>query len=283
MFILNVQEKIKYYFDKQYVSKDYFMHFGRKLNWNHPTRYSEKINILKISEKSELLTPYVDKYLVREFVQKSIGDKYLVPLLGEYRNSAHIPFDTLPNEFVLKTNHSSGTNIICKDKNGMNIKDTLNQLNYWMKKNYYNSTGRERQYKNIQRRILCEKYLDEGQSGLTDYKIYFFEGKPYFIRRMAGRYSDLSKSTHGINWELLPFTIYSEHEVDPRSIKKPKNLAKMVELASILAQPFNAVRVDFYNLNGQLYFGELTFTPAAGIQHFLPDKYDEFFGSKFML
>ena len=283
MFISNIEKKIKYYLDKRYVSKDYFAHFGRKLNWDHPTRYSEKINILKISDESELLTPYADKYLVRDYVKKMIGEQYLIPLLGVYKKPSEILFDKLPNQFVLKTNHSSGTNIICKDKSQLDMKNVRNQLGYWMKKNYYHSTGRERQYKNIKRLILCEKYLDEGQSGLTDYKIYFFEGKPYFIRRMAGRYSDLSKSTHGINWELLPFTIYSEHEVDPRSIKKPKNLAKMVELASILVQPFKAVRVDFYNLKGQLYFGELTFTPAAGIQHFLPDKYDEFFGSKFIL
>ncbi|HKC04974.1 MAG TPA: ATP-grasp fold amidoligase family protein [Patescibacteria group bacterium] len=283
MKIKNLVRNINYFFDRLYVSLMYVLFFSRKLNWKHPTRYTEKIQIFKISNEAESLSSFVDKYEVRKYVEKTVGTQYLVPILGVFDDVSQIDLKALPRQFVLKTTHGSGWNVICKDKNKVDWNKEFSNLSLWMKKNYYNSPGRERQYKNIKPKIICEKYIFEGKEGLIDYKIYCFSGKPYCIRAMVGRYTHLRKSTYDLDWKPYPLNFIFNPPIPLAHIPKPKNLQKMIRIAAKLSAPFPEVRVDLYNVDGQIYFGELTFTPSGGLERFDPDSCDEMFGSFFNL
>ena len=274
-------DKFRFIKDKAYVSKIYREKYARALNWEHPTRFTEKINILKISPEAKKLAPYTDKYQVRDYVKSTIGEKYLVPLLGIYSDPNKIDLAGLPNQFILKCTHGSGMNLICTDKSVFDWKYAQRQLKVWLKSNFYHTFGRELQYNYIKPRIICEKYLSSGNNDIIDYKIYCFSGEPAFIRTMTGRSGKMKKAMYMSDWRTPKFKFISEEQDDNWKLPKPKNLDLMLSLAKKLSKPFPFVRVDFYNIDGQIYFGELTFTPAAGIQFFSPDSYDEFYGSKF--
>ena len=275
-------EKIRYFRDKRYVSKVYNATYGRRLDWENPTRYSEKLNIFKISKESEKYSNYVDKFKVREYVKEAIGEEYLIPMVGLYENTDQIDILSLPTKFILKCTHSSGATVICQDKSQFNWDNEKVQIDKWLNSNFY-FTSRERQYKNIIPRIICEEYLDDGSGGLSDYKFHCFNGKVYFIRGITGRLTGLKKCTYDRDWNQLPLTLDIHHEVGPSFMAKPSNLEEMIELAEKLSKPFPHVRVDLYNLKGKIYFGELTFTPAAGLFHFNDDKYDLEYGAKYNL
>lgn len=274
-------DKLRYIKDKFYVNKIYHQKYSRRINWDNPTRYTEKINILKISPEAKELAEYTDKYLVRDYVKRTVGENYLVPLLGIYDTPNEIDIEVLPNQFILKCTHGSGMNIICTDKSKFDWPKAKQQLKVWLKSNFYHTFGRELQYNYIKPHIICEKYLSNGSNDIIDYKIYCFSGEPTFIRTMTGRSDKMKKAMYMSDWSKPKFEFISEEQDDSWILPKPENLDLMLSLAKKLSKPFPFVRVDFYNIDGQIYFGELTFTPAAGIQYFSPDGYDEFYGSKF--
>lgn len=265
--------------DENYLRFVFYSKMGKKLNLENPTTYNEKLQWLKIHDRRPEYITYADKYAVREFYKQTIGEEYLIPLIGVYDKVEDIPWEELPSQFVLKCNHGSGCNIICKDKSKLDIENAKQRLQRWMRKNYFWS-GREWQYKTIQPRIICEVYLvDESGYELKDYKFHCCNGEPKFINVVLNRSSGINANFYDSEWNPLPF---EQHY--PRSsteLAKPKTFDKMVEIARILSQnipniPY--IRVDFYDVKGHLYIGELTLRPGNGWLKFNPESDDELIG-----
>jgi hypothetical protein len=266
--------------DKIFISFLYRLKFGIKLNWENPKTFNEKMNWLKLYDRKAEYTTYVDKYKVREFIAKTIGEEYFIPLLGVSNNPDEIDFDNLPNQFVLKCNHDSGGLCICKDKSIFDIEvakiKIRNSLNY----NFYKKR-REWPYKNVPRKIIAERYMvDESGYELKDYKVMVFNGKARYIRVYFNR----SKNTGlNINWYDLNWNFCDIRMAEPpdRSVRhqKPECLNKMIQLSEIIAKDIPFARVDWYIINNKLYFGEITLYPDSGFGEFEPKKYDYILGN----
>jgi len=246
---------------------------GRTLDWSNLNAYTEKMQWAKFYDCTPIKTTLSDKYLVREWVAEKIGEKYLIPLLGVWDRFSDIQFDKLPNQFVLKTNHGSGSVIVVKDKTVFNIAEARQSFNDWMSIDYAYATGFEVQYSNIKRKIIAERYLETDIGELQDYKFLCFDGKPYYCWVDLGRFGNHTRNVYDLNWELQPWNQYT-YGNSAYPIPKPKNFEKMVELATSLCQGFSHVRVDLYNVNGTIYFGEMTFTNGCGFDRIVPDEYD---------
>ena len=197
----------------------------------------------------------------------------MVPLLGVWDSFDEIDFDKLPDQFVLKANHGSGWNIIVKDKAKFDIEDAKNKFDQWMNTNFAFKWGLELHYMNIPPKIIAEKYI-ENMNQLYDYKVMCFGGKPYFIWVDSDRYTNHKRSLFTLDWKPMPQRINDKYTpIDDFDNAKPKNLKKMVELAGILSKGFSQVRVDFYEVEGKLYFGEMTFTSSSGTEKVMPDTF----------
>lgn len=257
--------------DRPYLKLFYLAETGKKLNLNKPITFNEKIQWLKLYERKPEYSIYVDKYAVRSYIAKTIGDTYLIPLLGVYNSVEEINWDLLPNKFVLKCTHSSGANIICTDKNKLDIQASKMKLNKWMKRSWY-WFGREWSYKKVKSRIICEEYMvDESGTELKDYKIFCFSGVPKMIQVDFNRFVEHKRNLYDIEWNYINASI--QYPNDPRvKIKKPDRLKTMLELAKILSKDCSHVRVDFYLINEQMYFGELTFYHGSGYEKFDPES-----------
>ena len=224
----------------------------------------------------------VDKYKVRNYIKERIGEEYLIPLLGVWDKAEDIDFDKLPNQFVLKCNHNSGLGMyICKDKSKLTKKQInaiRKNLAKGLKQDYY-LTGREWPYKNVPRKIIAEKYMvNDENKGLTDYKFMCFNGKVNCCFVCTDRFIEdgLKITFYDTNWEIMPFRRHYPQSNEP--IAKPVNYEKMVKIAEQLSKDIPFVRTDFYEINGELYFGELTFYPASGFEEFIPHTGDEILG-----
>lgn len=260
--------------DETVIRDRYKIIFGKELNLENPKSFNEKIQWRILRDRKDIYTRLADKYLVREYVREKIGEKYLIKLLGVYEKAEDINYDNLPNKFVLKCNHDSGSVIICKDKYIFDKKIANKKLNYFLKRNFYYMT-REWHYKNIKPLIICEELLSDKHSELCDYKFHCFDGKIEMIQ--VANNSHTGNNMYDVDWKLLPFNYLRDNHGD---LKQPKNLDEMKKIAEKLAQEFNYIRVDLYNLNGKIYFGEMTFTPNAGFGKFSPEKYDYYYGEK---
>lgn len=264
-----------------YIGKLYKKHIGKEINWKYPKTYTEKIQYEKIYGNLESKVMLADKYLVREWVENKIGKEYLIDLLGIWKNAKDIDFDKLPNKFVLKTNCSSGDVIVVKDKGRLSnrdIKKYKKKLNYFLKCKYGIDTG-EFQYSEMDPVIIAEKYIDSREEDLPDYKFLCFNGKPYYCWVDIGRYHDHKRNVYNLNWELQAWN-QEKYENTSYVIEKPKNFEKMIEIATKLSEGFAHVRVDLYNIEGQIFFGEMTFTNGSGFEPILPDEYDTMLGNK---
>lgn len=268
-------------FDKFFINLKYFLIFGKIINWKKPITYTEKLNVYKISPLSIKWWIYVDKFEVRKWVEKKIGKKYLVPIIGVYRNPDEIDFNSLPKKFVIKTNHGSGWIILCKDKNRLDWPSAQKKLNYWLKTNYYR-LHKELSYRLVKPKIIIEKFLGN-QNGdiIYDYKFFCFNGKVKLIQVDLDRFTHHSQNFYSPAWKKIP--ISRIFPVFIKKTKKPKNLKLMLQIASILAKNFPHARVDLYNVNGKIYFGEITFTSYGGFSAFKPEKYNQLLGSFFKL
>ena len=238
--------------------------FGRKPDLNNPQTFNEKLIWLKIYKymNNSLVNKCADKLRVREYVDECGVGYILNNLFGVYKHARNIPWDKLPNRFVLKWNFGAGFNIVCKDKSHINIKKVVKQLNKWERVKYWLPYS-EMQYKGTKKRIICEEYLEDTENPgvIPDYKVYCFHGHPKAIFVMHDRGNDIKSEFFDIDWNLLENTqkyLTPEH-VTP----KPNCLREMLDIAEKLSEPFPFVRCDFYVVNNKLYFGELTFTPAG--------------------
>ena len=261
------------------VSQQYQNRFGKPLNLANPKTWTEKMQWLKLFDVTPLKTRLADKYLVRQWVAEKIGEQYLIPLYGVWNNFDEIDFDALPNQFVLKCNHGCGMNIICRDKNNFDIDDAREKLTAWLSSDY-GTLYFELQYSGIPRKIIAEKFMTDGKNlDLTDYKFGCFDGQPYYCKATTERSIIIRCDYFDLDWNHMDFERNdhpnSEH---PEEIPKPKNFELMKELAAELCKGFSHVRVDFYEVNEKVYFGEMTFTPAAGWIKFKSQGTDEHFG-----
>lgn len=271
--VSSIMKYLPRFFQIKYVEYLYKRKIGRRLNWDKLASYTEKMQWAKLYDATPIKTQLSDKYLVREWVEEKIGKEYLIPLLGVWDNYDDINFESLPNQFVLKTNHGSGTVIVVKDKNNMDHKLCRKLFNDWMNTDYSYVFGMEMQYTDIKRKIIAEQFLETGQSDLQDYKFLCFDSKPYFCWVDLDRFSNHTRNIYDLDWNLQDWNQYTYGNCK-QGVSKPENFEKMVEIATVLCQGFSHVRVDLYNVNGVIYFGEMTFTNGSGYECIVPDEYD---------
>ncbi|AAS44288.1 MULTISPECIES: ATP-grasp fold amidoligase family protein [Bacillus] len=259
--------------DKTYLEIKYKLTTGKKLDFENPKTFNEKLQWLKLHNRNPEYTTMVDKFEVRKYIADKIGEEYLIPLIGVYDSFEEIDFEVLPNQFVLKPNHTSGNVYICKDKSKINYKELKKEINMWLKRKYY-WMHREWPYKNVKPKIVCEKYMvDESGTELKDYKMYCFNGETKIIQVDYDRFNGHKRNLYNSKWEYVPTSIKYPSNPDI-IIKKPNKLKEMLELANILSKGHPYVRVDFYSINEKLYFGEITFYPEAGYGKFDPVDLD---------
>ena len=261
--------------DEFYIKNFYRYKFGKKLDLDNPKTFNEKLQWLKINDRKNIYTKMVDKYEAKKIVGKIIDNKHIIPTFGIYNSFDEIDFDKLPNEFVCKCTHDSGGLVIVKDKKSVNIHSMKRKIDKSLKRNYYHYFAREWPYKNVKPRIIIEKY--EGDN-LSDYKIFCFNGEPKFTLVCSNRNGNFKNTDFYDNdWNLMPFT-RENHENSRSGIKKPEKLTEMLDIARKLSKNIPFVRVDLYDINEKIYFGELTFYPSGGFEGFCPSKWDEKIG-----
>lgn len=280
--------------DKKYIEHKFEAKMGRELHLEAPITMNEKLQWLKLYDRQTQYVQLVDKYLVRSYIADQIGEQYLIPLLGVWDDPDDINFDELPNQFVLKCNHNSGLGMcICKDKSKLDIKKVKAELRKGLKQDYY-LTGREWPYKDVPRKIIAEQYIVDTSvdnkktsgiceiedTGLTDYKFFCFDGVADCVMVCIDRNSGNPKFYFfNKEWKLCRYNIRGINAPSDFSLPKPKNIDKMFEIAEDLSRGIPFVRVDLYNSNGKIYFGELTFFPDSGFDNNLLPETDRYFGS----
>lgn len=265
--------------DEMFLKKKYKVLMHRNLDLDCPKLYTEKLQWLKLYDRNPLYTVLVDKIAAKEFVSNLIGEEYVIPTIGTWNSADEIDFDLLPEKFVIKCNHNSGLGMcICHDKKNINVSKVRRALNRGLKQDYY-MTGREWPYKNVRRRIIAEKYMEDSRYGeLRDYKFFTFDGVPKVLYITQGRGSDEETVADFFDMDFnhLPFTI--DHNMADVLPEKPANFELMKELAAKLSQGTPQLRVDFYEVDGKVYFGEMTFFHCSGFEKFSPEKWDTIFG-----
>lgn len=265
--------------DKKYIEKKWDTMFSEKLNLNNPKTFNEKLQWLKLYDRNPLYTTLVDKYEVKKYIADKIGKEYVVPAYGVWDKFDDIDFDSLPDQFVLKCTHDSGGLVICKDKSAFDRISAREKIQKSLKTNYYYS-GREWPYKNVKPRVLAEKYMEEADIGdIHDYKFYCFDGEVKALYIVSERHDLNVETKHDFfdaDYNHLP--IFQGHPNAAVPPKKPINFEKMKELASILSAGIPHVRVDFYEVDGKVYFGEMTFFTYGGFTPFVPEEWDYKFG-----
>ena len=262
--------------DRFYLKCAFKFRKEKKLNLKNPQTFSEKLQWLKLYNHNPEYTKLVDKYEVKKYIEEKLGKEYIIPTLGVWDKFEDIDFDALPNQFVLKCTHDSGGLVICKDKSKLDLEKVKKNIKVSLKTNYF-WQGREWPYKNVKPRIIAEQFMvDESGYDLKDYKFFCFNGevKMFFIER------DRAKGRNGHKVDFfdadknhLPITVDGYPNAEPPYFF-PNNFEKMKEFASELSKGIPQVRVDFYNINGQVYFGEITFFHAGGMAKFEPEEWD---------
>ncbi len=276
-----ILKKIKYAMrivpDKAYIQMYYFAHFKRFCNLRNPETYNEKLNWLKLHDRNEEYTKLVDKYEVKEYIASIIGEDYIIPTLGVWNHFDDIDFEKLPNQFVLKCTHDSEGLVIVKDKSKLDKVAAKEKLEAALKQNFY-YIGREWPYKDVKPRIIAEKYMEDHVDGeLRDYKFFCFDGQPKAMFIASDRASDHVKFDY-FDLEFNHLDIKQKYPHAQNTLRKPETFDKMIEFSKILSKGFPHVRVDFYEVDGRLYFGELTFYHFSGFMPFEPSKWDKTFG-----
>ena len=276
------KKSLRFLPDKSYIKLYYRLRVGRKLNMNNPTTLNEKLQWLKFNYRFPLQSIVSDKLLVREYVKDKIGEKYLIPLIGSWKKYDDIDFSLLPEKFVMKCNHDSGGLVVCNDKEKLNHIEARRKIEKSLNSNFF-YIGREYQYRNIKPMILCEKFISDNGNVPMDYKIYCFNGVPDVILVCKDRFS---KNTHRASyyffdqeWKFQPLNKGDEN-IKNVDINKPKNLDEMIDIAKELSKDFVFARIDLYNVDGRIYFGEITLSPNSGFDPDIKYETDLMFGQK---
>lgn len=247
------------------------------LNLENPRTFSEKLQWLKLHDRHSEYTQMVDKATAKDYVASIVGDKYIIPTYGIWNSVDEIEWDKLPNKFVVKATSDSGGVIICKDKSNLNIQAAVAKLKKQGSRSYYYQ-NREYPYRDVPHRYIAEAYMeDESGYELKDYKFFCFNGEPKFVQIDFDRYSNHRRNVYDINWNLLDLQIKFPKGHD-RVFPKPENYDEMVEISRKLSKGIPHVRIDLYNANGKIYFGEITFFHESGMAVFTPLEWDYKFG-----
>lgn len=285
LFILEKEFIARLFSDKFYLKLKYRLAMKKKSNLKNPKTFNEKLQWLKLNDRNPEYTKMVDKYEVRKYIADKIGEEYLIPLLGVWDDPDDIDFDKLPNQFVFKCTHNSGLGMcICKNKSELDIAKVKKELKKGLKQNYF-ITSREWPYKNVKPKIIAEKYMvDESGEEIKDFKIHNFNGEPNFVLVCDGRFSNdgLTEDFYDTSWnhmELKRPDIPNKQQQH----QKPQTFEKMLELSKKLSRGIPFVRVDFYEIDGKIYFGEITFFPTSGMKSFVPENWDLELGERLRL
>lgn len=255
---------------------------GRTVDLKNPKLFSEKLQWYKLNARNPLMQTCADKYAVRAYIEEQGYGHLLNDIYGVYDKVSDIDFDSLPDRFVLKAAHGSGQNIIVDDKSKLNRRHAKRMLRSWLHQDI-SWSGREWVYRNMPRRIVAEKFLEDESGGLQDYKFYCFNGKPTFMQLEVGRFTEHNtRNFYDMEWNLMPFGKELPHNPDI-NVSRPEMFDEMKRIAEALCKPFQYVRVDLYQVAGKVYFGELTFFPAGGAPDFVPAEYDAIVGEYWTL
>ena len=265
--------------DRDYLERKFEALMGAPLHLDAPQTFNEKLQWLKLYDRRPEYTMMVDKYRVREYITQKIGAEYLIPLLGVWDSPDEIDFAALPEQFVLKCNHNSGLGMcICKDKSTLDLRKVRRELRKGLRQDYY-LPGREWPYKDVPRKIIAEQYMiDTEVNELRDYKFFCFRGEVKCFKVDFDRFIDHRANYFDPNGNPMPF---GEVVCPPKPDKQlvlPENLDEMIALAEKLSGDVPFLRADFYNVQGRIYFGELTFFPASGMGKFIPEEWDTVLG-----
>lgn len=265
--------------DKQFLEIAFRMKLGKKLDLENPKTFNEKLQWLKLYDRRPEYTTMVDKYEAKKWAARRIGEKYIIPTLGLWENFNQINFDDLPNQFVLKSTHDSGSVAICRDKNRFNYRDTKDIIERSLRKNFY-YRNREWPYKNVKPRIIAEKYLSvlESSTELVEYKFFCFDGEPQIVLICKGEAHGNGRTNdfYTTNFEHIPvrLTYPNAREI----CSKPKTFDEMMSIVRKLSMGIPQLRVDLYDANGTIYFGETTFFHDGGFCKFSPPEWDKKLG-----
>lgn len=267
--------------DETFLKIYYRLAMGRSLDLKNPTTFTEKLQKLKLLNKGQDFSKLVDKFQVREIIQNKLGTSYLIPILGVWDSFESINFDELPNQFVLKTTHDSGTVIICTDKSRLDMNEAKTRLNWALKRNYF-YLSREYPYRYALPRIVAEQYMfDESQKELNDYKFFCFDGEPKFVEITTGKGKTRQRGYYDFNLNPMPFTLGNASN---NPVTENINfIPEMAKLAQILSKGLKHVRIDLYYINDQIYFGEYTFHHSGGLFEVNPVLWDEKIGDMIKL
>lgn len=264
--------------DEDFLKQMYQIRMGRKLNLEDPVLYTEKLQWLKLYDHRPEYTTMVDKYAVKQYVTEKIGQDYVIPILGVWNRVEDINFESLPERFVLKTTHDSGGIVVCKDKTRLDIAAAKKKLKHFLKRDYYGQ-NREWPYKNVPHRIIAEAYMEDSATAeLRDYKFFTFGGVPkvLYIAQGRGKGDPTVADFFDMDFNHLPFTI--DHDMAAVPPEKPENFELMKKLAAALSESTPQLRVDFYEVDGKVYFGEMTFFHCSGMEAFHPEEWNRTFG-----
>lgn len=275
---------LKFLPDKVYLSLRFRAQMGYWMNWASPTTFSEKIQWLKIYNRKPIYTIMVDKYSVKDYVGKLIGNEYIIPTIGLWDTPEAIEWEQLPNSFVLKTTHGGGSVgvIICRDKTQIDKESASQILNSSLKSDIYHSY-REWPYKNVPRKIIAEKFMSslniEESAGLTDYKFYCFNGEPKYCQVIRDRNTKETIDFYDMNWQHQDFVGLNPNVHNGTNpVPRPMRLKEMIEICRKLSTNIPFLRVDLYDIDGKVYFGEMTFYPASGFGQFRPIEWQNILG-----
>ena len=272
--------------DKTMVKIQYGIKLGRKLNLKNPKRFTEKLQWYKLYYREPIMHQCVDKYEVRKYVESKGLGKILNELYGVYDNPDDIDFANLPNKFVIKTTAGTGGQnvLLCNNKKDLDIEETKKKLKYWLKLNPKKSFGREWAYEGNKNRIIIEKYIEPGEHGMIDYKFFCFDGEVKYIyiisERNLGRSIKLGIYDDSCN-KLDAYRSDELKQIKP--LEKPKCFNDMKKYASKLSKDFPHARIDFYESNNSVIFGEITFYDGSGYMGYEPDEFDFELGKSFMI
>lgn len=261
--------------DESYSKLLYFIVFGKRIDIKNPKTFNEHIIAKKLEDKKYGYSKYTDKFAVREYVKECIGDEILNEVYGVYDSFDDIDLEMLPDSFALKATHASGFNIIVPDKSKLDVDNAKKKFDNWLKINFYYK-DREKNYKNIKPRILCDRYIKFGET-LVEYKLYCFNGKVKLICQNVDKGERRYTNVFDENFQPIPVRFGYDHIEHPITNEKER----LVEIAEKLASPFDFVRVDLYENDGKILFSELTFHSGGGLVPFEPKEYDAKFGEFF--
>jgi hypothetical protein len=271
------------YDDRDFLRKKYRHTYGCCPKIENPKTFYEKLIWSMLNHRNELYIKCADKYEVRNYVKIKVGEEYLLKNYAIYYKAEEIKLNELPESFVLKATHASGWVLICANKSELDIKKTLRLVRFWLLNNYYNF-DREWHYNYMPKRVVCEEYIgDKNGTPPMDYKIYCFSGEPKLIQLDIDRFTDHKRNLYDIEWNLVKEKKPLRVPDFSKKYEKPRNFNKMLEIARKLSKDFKHVRIDLYNLDGKIFFGEMTFFCGGGTEFFASEEIHKLVGSWFDL